>query len=156
MTLTHHNIIDADGHILEPADTWERYIEPAYRERALRIREHEGKEVLELDGKPSRFFDVRVLTALGAMGKDAEELAGRLSGVVVNVKRKVSEGDVLYGSVTAADIAEVLAEEGFEISKDQIDLDHPIKALGGHEIALNLPYGVEAAIKLWVVKDEEE
>ena len=88
--------------------------------------------------------------------QDAEELASKLSGVVVNVKRKVSEGDVLYGSVTAADIAEVLAEEGFEISKDQIDLDHPIKALGGHEIALNLPYGVEAAIKLWVVKDEEE
>ena len=88
--------------------------------------------------------------------QDAEELAIKLSGVVVNVKRKVSEGDVLYGSVTAADIAEVLAEEGFEISKDQISLDHAIKALGGHEIALNLPYGVKAAIKLWVVKDEEE
>ncbi|MEE2983269.1 MAG: amidohydrolase family protein [Pseudomonadota bacterium] len=74
MTLNYGNIIDADGHILEPADTWERYIDPAFRGRALRIREHDGKEVLEIDGKPSRFFSIRVLTALGAMGKDTEEL----------------------------------------------------------------------------------
>ena len=104
MTLTHHNIIDADGHILEPADTWERYIEPAYRERALRIREHEGKEVLELDGKPSRFFDVRVLTALGAMGKDAEELA-EMSG-------QPYPGFAPFGSMDPAERVALLEQEG--------------------------------------------
>ena len=75
MALDFDNIVDADGHILEPADTWERYIEPKYRDRALRLATHQGREILEIAGKPSRFFDVRLLTALGAMGKDSSELS---------------------------------------------------------------------------------
>lgn len=86
----------------------------------------------------------------------AQALAASLSGVSVNVKRKVSEGDTLYGSVTAADIAEALGEEGFDVGKDQIRLEHAIKALGVYEVGLHLPYGVETTIKLWVVKDETE
>jgi large subunit ribosomal protein L9 len=74
----------------------------------------------------------------------------------VNVKRKVSEGDALYGSVTTADVAAALAEEGFEIGKDQVRLEHAIKSLGVYEVPLHLPYGVETSIKLWVVKDESE
>ena len=45
--------IDADGHILEPPDLWEKYLEPKYRDRALRIRKNnKGLEYMELDGKP--------------------------------------------------------------------------------------------------------
>jgi len=86
----------------------------------------------------------------------AEELAEKLSGVSVNVKRKVSEGDTLYGSVTGADIATALLDEGFEVGKDQVRLEHAIKSLGVYEVVVHLPYGVEAGIKLWVVKDESE
>ena len=47
--------VDGDGHILEPPDLWERYLEPAYRERALRIRKDEqGLEYLEIDGRSSK------------------------------------------------------------------------------------------------------
>lgn len=86
----------------------------------------------------------------------AQALAVSLTGVSVNVKRKVSEGDNLYGSVTAADIAVALAEEGFEVGKDQVRIEHAIKTLGVFEVPLHLPYGVDASIKLWVVKDESE
>ncbi len=86
----------------------------------------------------------------------AQALAVSLTGVSVNVKRKVAEGDTLYGSVTAADIVAALAEEGFEVAKDQLRLEHAIKTLGVFEVPLHLPYGVEASIKLWVVKDETE
>ncbi len=86
----------------------------------------------------------------------AQALAVSLTGVSVNVKRKVSEGDNLYGSVTAADISAALIEEGFEVSKDQVRLEHAIKTLGVFEVPLHLPYAVEASIKLWVVKDESE
>lgn len=86
----------------------------------------------------------------------AQALAMSLEGVSVNVKRKVSEGDNLYGSVTAADIAAALHEEGFEINKDQVRLEHAIKTLGVFEVPLQLPYGVEGSVKLWVVKDESE
>ena len=43
-------VVDADGHILEPSDTWERYLEPKYRDRAIRIGVDEnGLERLEID-----------------------------------------------------------------------------------------------------------
>ncbi len=86
----------------------------------------------------------------------AQALAVSLTGVSVNVKRKVSEGDNLYGSVTAADIATAVVEEGFEVTKDQVRIEHSIKTLGVFEVPLQLPYGVEASVKLWVVKDESE
>ena len=48
------NIIDADGHILEPLDMWEHYIDPQFRDRALRIRmDRAGHEYLEIDGRHS-------------------------------------------------------------------------------------------------------
>ena len=50
-----HRYIDSDAHVLEPSDLWERYLEPAYRERALRIkRDDRGLEYLEIDGRPSK------------------------------------------------------------------------------------------------------
>ena len=36
--LNYNNIIDADGHVLEPPDIWERYIDPQFRDRAIRVR----------------------------------------------------------------------------------------------------------------------
>ena len=86
----------------------------------------------------------------------AEALAESLSGVSINVKRKVAEGDTLYGSVSAADVAAALAEEGFEVGKDQVKLDHPIKNLGVFEVQLHLSYGVETNVKVWVVREESE
>jgi predicted TIM-barrel fold metal-dependent hydrolase len=61
--------IDADGHILEPPDLWERYIDPQYRDRTLRVRTNaEGWEYLEFDGKPSKLMMPGFLGVLGAMG----------------------------------------------------------------------------------------
>ena len=52
--LKYRGAVDADGHILEPVDLWERYIDPQYRDRALRfIRDDKGLEALSYDGKPS-------------------------------------------------------------------------------------------------------
>ncbi len=45
------SVIDADGHVLETPDLWERYLEPRYRSRAMRIRVgSEGQEYLEIHG----------------------------------------------------------------------------------------------------------
>ena len=65
--------IDADGHILEPPDLWENYLEAEYRPRALRIGvDDEGYEYLEIAGKPSARSNRGSLGILGAMG--AEDL----------------------------------------------------------------------------------
>jgi len=63
--------IDVDGHILEPSGIWEEYIEPKYRDRALKIlKDDKGLEYLSIDGKPSLFGSGGTLGALGAMGQD--------------------------------------------------------------------------------------
>ena len=47
-------IIDADGHVLEPPDMWENYLEAKYKDRAIRWKiNDEGMDYLEIDGKPS-------------------------------------------------------------------------------------------------------
>jgi predicted TIM-barrel fold metal-dependent hydrolase len=68
-------IIDADGHILEPVDMWDKYLEEKYRPRAIKIkRDDNGLEFLEYDGKPAQMFRPGVLHITGAMGRKAEEM----------------------------------------------------------------------------------
>ncbi len=63
--------IDADGHVLEPPDLWENYLEAKYRDRALRIRvDDDGFEYLEINGQPSARSNKGSLGMLGAMGED--------------------------------------------------------------------------------------
>jgi predicted TIM-barrel fold metal-dependent hydrolase len=62
--------VDADGHVLEPHDLWERYLEPRYRDRALRIRRNEeGVDYLEIAGRPSKLLHGAMLGGLGAMDR---------------------------------------------------------------------------------------
>ena len=66
-------VVDADGHILEAPDLWEKYLEPKYRDRAVRIRKDErGFEYLEVDGKPSKMTRNGAPSSLGVM----DQLAG--------------------------------------------------------------------------------
>jgi hypothetical protein len=67
--LNYDRIIDADGHILEPPDTWEKYIDPKFRDRAIRVRTgDDGEEYLEIGGRRSKFFNIKTFTLLGGMG----------------------------------------------------------------------------------------
>ena len=62
--------VDADGHVLEPGDLWESYIEERYRDRAIRIkRDGEGWEYLEVDGERLKTLQQKGLT-FGAMGEE--------------------------------------------------------------------------------------
>jgi predicted TIM-barrel fold metal-dependent hydrolase len=66
--------VDADGHVLEPRDVWQRYLEPSLRERAIRIeRDAYGVETLLVDGRSHAGLRGR-LGALGGIGMDSEDL----------------------------------------------------------------------------------
>src|SRR5215813_7484438 len=66
-------VIDADGHILEPPDLWETYLEPKYRPQAIRIKVgDDGYEYLEVAGKPAAMTRAGALGTLGGMGKQRE------------------------------------------------------------------------------------
>lgn len=63
--------IDADGHVLEPPDLWENYLEDAYKDRALRIKvDEDGLEYLEINGRPSVRTNKGSLGIMGAMGEE--------------------------------------------------------------------------------------
>ena len=83
----------------------------------------------------------------------AEAIATRLSALDLTISRKVGENDQLYGSVTNADIAELLAKKGFEIDRRKILLPDPIKALGESTVPVKLHRDVTAQIKVTVAKE---
>lgn len=83
---------------------------------------------------------------------EALELAKKLSGTSVTVSVRVHEGDKLYGSVGAQEIAEKLAESGLQVDKLSIVLEEPIKALGVFSVPVRLHADVETKVKVWVVK----
>src|SRR5258705_4271618 len=71
-----HELIDADGHVLEPPDLWAQYVEAKWRESAIRVRRgDDGRDFLELEGKPARLTTPEMLGGFGGMGKSHEELA---------------------------------------------------------------------------------
>jgi predicted TIM-barrel fold metal-dependent hydrolase len=72
-------LIDADGHILEPPDLFEKYLEPRYRERATRFTVgDDGFEFLEIDNKRSELSSPSLLHALGGM-KKLQEMGTRVA-----------------------------------------------------------------------------
>jgi large subunit ribosomal protein L9 len=85
--------------------------------------------------------------------KIAETMAAKMSTVEVIIARKVGETQVLYGSVTAADIAEVLESKGFEIDRRKLQLAEPIKQLGEVDVAVKLHRDVTTSIKVRVVAE---
>jgi large subunit ribosomal protein L9 len=88
--------------------------------------------------------------------KIAEAMAERMSTVELVIARKVGETEVLYGSVTSADIGAELAAKGFDIDRRKLLLAEPIKALGDFEVPVKLHREVVARVKLKVVAEGAE
>lgn len=86
--------------------------------------------------------------------KRLKKLAKELSGVEIKIAAKVGEGGKLYGSVGVEEIAVELKKKGFEIEKNQIKMDKPIKDVGGHEIVVKLGGGLEAKLLVRVVEEK--
>ena len=84
----------------------------------------------------------------------AELVAKQIAGVSIVIARKVGETDTLYGSVTSADIADVLASQGVAIDRRRIQLAEPLKKLGEHSVPVRLHRDVTAQAIVHVVKEE--
>jgi large subunit ribosomal protein L9 len=84
--------------------------------------------------------------------REAEELAKALNKVSCTAEVQAGEDDRVFGSVTSADIADLLKAQGFDIDKRKVIIDEPLKALGVYTIPVKLHGDVEAKVKVWVVK----
>lgn len=85
--------------------------------------------------------------------REAEQKKAEIEKLSLTVSVKVGEDERLFGSVTTHTIADLLTEKGHEINHRKILLDEPIRELGVFEIGVDLSHGVEAKVKLWVVKE---
>lgn len=85
---------------------------------------------------------------------EAEQLVTQLNAVALVFTRKVGEQEHLFGSVTSADIAQGLAEKGFNVDRRKVQLDEPLKATGEFHIPVKLHRDVTAHISV-TVKGEE-
>ncbi len=86
---------------------------------------------------------------------DAKRRAGVLKDASVTIRAKVAEGENLYGSVSAADIAEAVsaAYETAKIDKSVIELEAPFKTTGTFDVPVKLHPEVTATVKVWVVAE---
>jgi large subunit ribosomal protein L9 len=82
----------------------------------------------------------------------AQQLAEKLEQVQLTFSARVGDEGKLFGSVTSADLAQQLEQQGFHIEKRQIDLHEPIKALGVYRIPIRLHADVKPEIRVWVIK----
>jgi len=85
---------------------------------------------------------------------EAEDLSKLMGDVSVTIAQKAGEQDQLFGSVTAADIANALAAKNFTIDRRKIHLEEPIKQLGEFKVPVRLHKEVTAEITVHVVREE--
>ncbi len=83
----------------------------------------------------------------------ARRTADKLGELSLTITAAAGDEDRLYGSVTAADVAEALRSEGFEIEKSQVKLEEPIKRLGIYTIRVEPAPDTGAEVKVWIVKE---
>jgi large subunit ribosomal protein L9 len=86
----------------------------------------------------------------------AEVVAKRLNGETFVLIRQAGETGQLYGSVSARDIAAALSQKNFEVSRQQIVLNTPIKAIGLHKLPVELHPEVEVVITVNVARSPDE
>jgi len=133
------------GDVVKVADGYARnYLLP--RKLALTVNESNRRQI----ERERRIVDAREAEERQA----AEAVAARIGALEIVVTRRVGENDVLYGSVTAADIVEGLAARGLEIEKRRVHLGEPLKQLGEFQVPVKLHRDVTAEVKVVVAKEE--
>ena len=118
----------------------------------------QGKALRANEANKKRFESERAtLEARNLERKgEAQTVADALDGKTFVIVRSAGETGQLYGSVAARDILEALAAEGFNVGRNQVDLNTPIKAIGLHKVVLHLHSEVETEIAVNVARSAEE
>ena len=87
---------------------------------------------------------------------EARRRAAALEDMSLTFEARAGEESKLFGSITAADIADRLNEQGLDFKVDRRDvmLEEPIKSLGVYSVPINLHSEVRPEIKVWVIKED--
>jgi large subunit ribosomal protein L9 len=116
----------------------------------------QGKALLATEGRVKEIEHHRRVVAekVARERTEFETQRDQLQSLALEVKMKAGEEGKLYGSVTAPQIAGLIAERGFEVDRRKIRLAEPIKELGEHVVPIRLHRDVVAEVKLTVAAAE--
>jgi large subunit ribosomal protein L9 len=135
------------GEIVKVADGYARnYLLP--RQLALPVTEGNKRHV----ERERKLMDHREAEER----QQAEAVAARLVEIEISIARRVGDTAQLYGSVTAADIADFINGKGFDIDRRKLILPEAIKALGEFDVPLKLHREVTVPLKVKVVREGGE
>jgi large subunit ribosomal protein L9 len=82
--------------------------------------------------------------------KDLNAVKAKLDGTVLEIAAQSGDEGKLFGSVTAQNLADLLAEKGLDVDRRKIQLSEAIKTLGEHTVAIRLRSDVIAEFKVTV------
>ena len=110
----------------------------------------QGKALLATDSKVHELdHHKRVVMEKAARDlKDLKALCDRLESVALEVTARVGEEGKLFGSITTAHIAELLAEKGYPIDRRKITLSEPLREIGDHVVPIRLQSDITANVAL--------
>lgn len=117
-----------------------------------------GKALRATPANKAKYEGMKVdleATNLAAKG-EADKVAAKLDGQKVVVLRQASETGQLYGSVTPRDIAGLLGDAGFTVTRNQIALNVAIKTIGVHKVPVALHPEVEVTVTVNVARSADE
>jgi predicted TIM-barrel fold metal-dependent hydrolase len=107
--------VDADSHILEPGDLWEKNIEPEYRDRAIRLlKDADGVDYIDMDGKSSPLLPKGTLAELSAAGQPAEDLGGRFRNGTIGYEE--ARSTVAPGAKDPHERIKLMDSEGTDVT----------------------------------------
>ena len=110
----------------------------------------QGKALLATESKVRELeHHKRVVTEKSARDlNDLKALRDRLESVALEVTARVGEEGKLFGSVTTAHIAELLAEKGYKVDRRKIQLSEPLREIGDHVVPIRLQRDLIAEVAL--------
>ena len=82
----------------------------------------------------------------------SQKLAKKLSNVEITIEVNVGEEEKMFGSITNLDVHKELTSKGFDLEKNQIIIDEPIKALGIYHAKVKVAKDIISDVKLYVIK----
>jgi large subunit ribosomal protein L9 len=87
---------------------------------------------------------------------EASGVADKLNGKSFTVLRQASEAGQLFGSVSPRDLVGILTSAGFNVNRNQIALNTPIKTIGQHQVPIALHPEIETMIAVIVARNNDE
>src|SRR5690349_17812333 len=118
----------------------------------------QGKALRATDANKAKFETMKSeLQAKSAATKsEAEKIGSKLDGKSFAVLRQASDTGQLFGSVSPRDLAILLTENGFEVERNQVWLNAPIKMIGQHKVPVQLHPELEVTITINVARNADE